>query len=901
MKTMLYLTLTLLIFATLVFMPSSFAQETPPEYIVRQIYFHPSDLGPLQDIDATLDEWVEHVQQFYADEMERHGFGRKTFQLETDAQGNPVRHYVKGKFTNEHYRSNPIEKANKEISEQFDRSEHLIYLNFIKFDHNQNFSQVGGNASSSPFNGTANITLVDFDDNAPKNLYTRAWTTIAHELGHAFGLQHDFRDDRYIMSYGDSPVKNQLAYCAAEFLDAHRYFNTTRDPFSQVSTIRMLDPAFVSSPNTIRLQFEISSSAKLHQAQLLTNSLSWPGNPYFDEITVSDCKSVNGNNLTIEFVTTELAPTTEYVALHVIDAHGNFTISERFPIDITALLPESKSILIPDANLAAAIRETLDLAPGTPITELDMLGLGRLVPYNNISRKYTYGSSGRLPEKQIKDLTGLEYATNLEYLNLPYNAIDDLTPITELTKLRSIDLSNNRIQDIGSVKKLTHLAYLSLRGNQISDITPLAGLTQLTLLSIGNNPLSHTSLNTHIPALQAKGIRISYDLNLGKIIGPWLWMIAPTEPRQGGKRSINVDSLAAASAGAVTEAEVATNGAKEGDTVGDYVWKLGKIAPRGGDNINDLLNTIGMAKGDINDHSSYALITLESATAQSGVLMKVGSSDAIKVWLNGEVVHNHPIDRSASDFKDDFTVDLEKGDNLLLVKVSERARAWSMFVGIRADVNPVYKRPLDAVVSADVNGDGIVNVQDLVLVSSSLGQTGQSSADVNGDGVVNIQDLVMVAGALGHGTAASPTLHPSDLEGLTAAEVQDLLTQARQMALTDPAYLRGVAMLEQLLALLLPKETALLPNYPNPFNPETWIPYQLAKPAAVTLHIYAVDGRLVRALALGHQPVGTYQSRSRAAYWNGRNALGESVASGIYFYTLTAGDFTATRKMLIWK
>ena len=572
MKTMLYLTLTLLIFATLVFMPNSFAQETPPEYIVRQIYFHPSDLVPLQDIDATLDEWVEHVQQFYADEMERHGFGGKTFQFETDAQGNPVRHYVKGKFTNEHYRSNPIGKANEEISEQFDRGGHFIYLNFIKFDHNQNFSQIGGNASGGPFKGFANITLVDFDDNAPRALYTRAWTTIAHELGHAFGLLHDFRDDHYIMSYGDNALQDQLSYCTAEWLDAHRYFNTTRDPFSQVPTIRMLAPAFVSSPNTIRLQFEISSSAKLHQAQLLTNSFSWPGNPVFDPTTVSDCKSLNGNNTTIEFVTTALAPATEYVALRVIDAQGNFTISKRFPIDTTALLPESKPILIPDANLAAAIRETLDLAPGTAITELDMLGLGRLVPYNNISREYTYGSSGRLPDKQIKDLTGLEYATNLEYLNLPYNAIGDITPITELTKLRSIILSNNRIQDIGPVKRLTQLAYLSFRGNQISDIMPLVGLTQLTLLSIGNNPLSHTSLNTHIPAMQAKGIQVSYDLNLGKIIGPWLWMIAPTEPWQGGARAINIDSLAAVSAGAVTEAEVAANGATEGDTVGGYTW-----------------------------------------------------------------------------------------------------------------------------------------------------------------------------------------------------------------------------------------------------------------------------------------------------------------------------------------
>ena len=88
--------------------------------------------------------------------------------------------------------------------------------------------------------------------------------------------------------------------------------------------------------------------------------------------------------------------------------------------------------------------------------------------------------------------------------------------------------------------------------------------------------------------------------------------------------------------------------------------------------------------------------------------------------------------------------------------------------------------------------------------------------------------------------------------------------------------------LEQLLTALTPKETTLLPNYPNPFNPETWIPYQLAEPANVTVSIYSADGKLIRTLSLGDQPVGIYESRNRAAYWDGRNELGESVASGVY-------------------
>jgi hypothetical protein len=100
---------------------------------------------------------------------------------------------------------------------------------------------------------------------------------------------------------------------------------------------------------------------------------------------------------------------------------------------------------------------------------------------------------------------------------------------------------------------------------------------------------------------------------------------------------------------------------------------------------------------------------------------------------------------------------------------------------------------------------------------------------------------------------------------------------------------------------MIPENTALLTNFPNPFNPETWIPYQLSKPAEVTLTIYNIQGGVVRELKLGHQAAGVYQSRSKAIHWNGRNQFDEKVASGVYLYTLRAGDYTATRKMLIRK
>ena len=98
-----------------------------------------------------------------------------------------------------------------------------------------------------------------------------------------------------------------------------------------------------------------------------------------------------------------------------------------------------------------------------------------------------------------------------------------------------------------------------------------------------------------------------------------------------------------------------------------------------------------------------------------------------------------------------------------------------------------------------------------------------------------------------------------------------------------------------------PQDTLLAQNYPNPFNPETWIPYQLSQSTQVQIDIYNVSGQLVRSLDLGWQATGSYMTPSSAAYWDGRNAIGERVASGIYFYTLQTSDFTATRRMVILK
>ena len=201
--------------------------------------------------------------------------------------------------------------------------------------------------------------------------------------------------------------------------------------------------------------------------------------------------------------------------------------------------------------------------------------------------------------------------------------------------------------------------------------------------------------------------------------------------------------------------------------------------------------------------------------------------------------------------------------------------------------------------TGDVNRDGVVSILDLILVARQLGNSvpSDSPEDINGDGLVNIFDLTLVAQGIGGAAAPSVATGRAD-----AATIEAWITLARLEDDGSIVFRQGIANLQNLLSsLIIPKETALLANYPNPFNPETWIPYQLAAPSEVALTIYEMDGGVVRRLEVGYQAAGIYQSRNRALYWDGRNGRGETVASGLYFYTLQAGDFTGTRKMLIRK
>ena len=315
----------------------------------------------------------------------------------------------------------------------------------------------------------------------------------------------------------------------------------------------------------------------------------------------------------------------------------------------------------------------------------------------------------------------------------------------------------------------------------------------------------------------------------------------------------------------------------------------------------------------------------------------------LKVWLNGELVHKAFVARGAGDYQDFFPVTLKQGKNALLVALDNRGHGgFSGFFGFAPDAKYTVFRPsLNFVFQTDTTPIAVGDTFTVNLNVENVTDVGGWQADLTFDPKVLIARSVTegdflkqdegetffqkgaIKNQLGKITgikAARLTRTPVKGQG-TLLSVTFRALRNGESKLTLQNFRVGTRSGEKTRSIppemtivvgdpapaaptthaIPPDQTQLLANYPNPFNPETWIPYQLSAPAHVTVRIYATSGVLVRRLRLGHQAAGYYTNRSRAAYWDGKNAVGESVASGLYFYTLTAGDFTATGKMLIRK
>ena len=608
----------------------------------------------------------------------------------------------------------------------------------------------------------------------------------------------------------------------------------------------------------------------------------------------------------------DISPLAELIRLRVIELRTN-TIRDLSPI--TGLI--NLEWLIVDHNLIS------DLSPVEDLINLRGLGLvdnlisdlSPIAGLIKLERIWLHEN----PPMDLSPLSGLTSLRGIHTWGTPI--VSGLSSLAKLPKLQVIDICGGQISDISPLANLTDLKELYLVGNEISDVSPLAGLSGLTRLNLAENEISDVSPlagltnltwlglnhNTVSDLLPLEGLSIpivhhntrAFPPGGPKIEGPWLWVLV------SGDSVGNTDWLAQVSNGASTEQKVATAGASEGKPVGKNEWTADNIAPVGHNNIGEMLKRQGVGNNGI----VYGSATLEAPREQE-TRMFIAHRDGVKIWLNGELIHQKPDGHWGEGYHKFFPVTLNAGTNVLLVALdNHHANEWKAFIGFDVDTEYTMNRPISRTASEtpayDVNKDGQISILDLILVGQDFGKAKSTNArsDVNGDGKRNISDLVLVARHLGEitGIPGAPSALAISSMGLDPPMIRGWITQAQIENDGSLVFQQGIANLERLLALMTPRETQLLANYPNPFNPETWIPYQLSEPAEVTLRIYAMNGALVRMLNLGHQPAGIYQSRSQASYWDGKNQLGEPVASGVYFYTLTAGDFTATRKMLIMK
>ena len=500
-------------------------------------------------------------------------------------------------------------------------------------------------------------------------------------------------------------------------------------------------------------------------------------------------------------------------------------------------------VIIPDAGLRGAIAQAVNVKPTDFISEAHVQSLTRL----------------QINGVRIQNFKGLEKATNLQNLELIDNGgISDITPLAKilvnLTQLRTLGLVNNQIVNVSPLANLTQLTTLALGENQIVDVSPLARLTNLTTLALNNNQIADVSSLASLTNL----ITLLLHNNQIADFSPLAGLASQLRWYSNGSQVIPSPTVA------IPDAEL-----------------------RGV--IETTLNKAPSAT--ITQEDMESLTTLQAYGA--GIVDLTGLETATNLTFLS--LYNNAI------------VDVSALENLTSLKV--------LFLNNNqiSDVSPLAN--LTNLAWLFLNNNQIADFSPIADLESQvlwyvkepqvIPQDSDASAEAEGDtaeaekpdlnnpkrGVdLNLPGADPICGTAEH-VPGTPCIVPAPTE----APALHLHTDINGDGIIDARDVVGIPLAPP------PKKTALFANYPNPFNPETWMPYALAKPADVTVSIYAMNGHLVRKLDLGHQAAGLYRSKARAAYWDGRNDFGERVSSGVYFYVFTAGDFAATRKMLILK
>ncbi len=314
--------------------------DTTQHDVVRLIYFFSKEHPPQRGISTKLNKLTRQAQHFYATQMKNHGFRRKTFTFETDSSGRPKVYLFKAQHPDGYYREDTTKKIKTEITKHFDRSKNILLVvvdirSGIFYDKDSTTVGVGG---FTPFTYNDELGRALHGGSAFVSAARNAldWDTIAHELGHAFGLEHDFRGpNRRIMSYASR--RSVLSKCAAEWLNKSRFFNPNQPFFDKPATIKM--HRLPTTSNSTPLQFDVTDEDGIHQVQLIVPTT--PSDPVTKQgFKLHSCQPLNGEKkATVEF---ELAGTAvKEIQLSMIDMHGNIVWRE-FDLEEKSEQPSQK-------------------------------------------------------------------------------------------------------------------------------------------------------------------------------------------------------------------------------------------------------------------------------------------------------------------------------------------------------------------------------------------------------------------------------------------------------------------------------------------------------------------------------------------------------------------------------
>ncbi len=537
-----------------------------------------------------------------------------------------------------------------------------------------------------------------------------------------------------------------------------------------------------------------------------------------------------------------------------------------------------------------------------------------------------------LPSNPVADISLVAGLTNLTYLNLNGTNISDLSPVAGLTHLTDLYLGWNNITDLSPLRGLTDLTLLRLQRNNISDLSPLVrntGLGDGDEVNVDGNPLSYTSINTHIPTLRIRGVEVSASnlkpptleytlsisagLNLIHVplqvsavngVAKTLTSISDLYDALGGANAVNflmtydtaiqdwrpyfgVSDSGTANDKTLTDAMGLIAGMKASTSV----RLTGKPLGNNGTSTIGLtpgLNIVGLPLRDSRVNRVSDLLSLDGIRGNVPVVLVTTNGDFEAVGRAG----------------DPGDIAITGGQGFILT--AQRAAAVTLS-------GKGWSNDLATAAPQILTG---LPVSDTTAVLALKGSIVDEVLAVNQAGFRVVVKNLLTGRQVATTTAdeeAAYRLTIVDIETMRAARIGDVLEISAQSTnpfigvkplrytVTPEDVKQGLIRLPALVAYEIPQETELLANYPNPFNPETWIPYRLAEDGFVTLTIYDREGHAVRTIDVGHRVAAVYESRSKAVYWNGRNEFGETVASGVYFYHLNAGDYSQTRKMLILK